>query len=159
MVMNRTLAVMVALGLTVSLSGAAFASAPHGHGGPDAPAIELRLNSGQKWPTDEALRTGMNRIRDALETSLPLIHASGYSAVDFSALADRLQEQVDYVVANCKLPEEADLQLHLALTRILDGINAMKAESGQEQGAVTVVQTLNAYGDHFDHPGWQPLGH
>ena len=121
--------------------------------------MELRLDNGQKWQTDEALRTGMSRIRDAIDASLPLIHAGRYSAADFSTLADWVQEQVDFVVANCKLPEEADLQLHLALTQILDGVNIMKEEGGQEQGAAAIVQALNAYGDHFDHPGWKPLGH
>ena len=63
------------------------------------------------------------------------------------------------MVANCKLPEEADIQLHLALAQVMDGINAMKEEVGQEQGAIIIVQALNAYGSHFDHPEWKPLGH
>jgi hypothetical protein len=56
------------------------------------------------------------------------------------------------------LPEKADLPLHVALTQVLDVINAMKAPSDQEQGAVATIPALNAYGDHFDHPGWKPLG-
>ena len=157
---NRTLAAtMMALGLAVSLAGAASAAAPHGHHGHGAPAIEMKLNNGQKWQTDEALRTGMSRIRDALATSLPLIHEGRYSAAQFTALADRVQEQVDYVVANCELPAEADLELHVALTLLLDGINTMKGQREQERGAVAIVQALNAYGDHFDHPGWMSLGH
>jgi len=157
---NRTLAAaMIAFGLTMSLAGAASAAAPHGHEGHGVPAIEMKLNHGQKWQTDEALRTGMSRIRDKLEASLPLIHDGRYSAAEFTALADHVQEQVDYVVANCELPEEADLELHVALALLLDGINVMKGQGGQEQGAVAIVQALNAYGDHFEHPGWVPLGH
>ncbi|WP_445503800.1 hypothetical protein [Microvirga sp. G4-2] len=153
---NKSLAApLVALDLTIGLSGAISAAAPHG---PDGHAMELTLNNGQKWQTDEALRTGMSRIRDAIDTALPLVHADRYGAADFSALADRVQEQVDYVVANCKLPEEADIQLHLALAQVLDGINAMK-EGDQEQGVAAIVQALNAYGDHFDHSGWKSLGH
>ena len=158
MVMNKSLAgALVALGLSLGLSGTVLAATPHGHDAHGAPALELRLNNGQKWQTDEALRTGMNRIRAALDASLPLMHAGRFSAADFSALGDKVQEQVDYVVANCKLPEEADLQLHVALTQVLDGITVMKGTSGQEQGAVAIVQALNAYGDHFDHPEWTPL--
>jgi hypothetical protein len=156
--MNRPIAAsLIAMALTIGLSGSVFAAAPHGHDGHRAPAIELQLNNGQKWQTDEALRTGMTQIRAALEASLPLIHAERYSAAEFSALADRIQEQVDNVVGNCKLLEEADLQLHVALAQILEGINAMKAPSGQEQGVVAIVQAVNAYGEHFDHPGWKPL--
>lgn len=157
MVINKSLAAtVVALGLAVGLSGAVSAAAPHGY---DGHAMELRLNNGEKWQTDEALRTGMSRIRAAFDAALPLIHTGQYSAIEFSALADRIQEQVDYLVSNCKLPEEADIQLHLALAQVLDGINVMREEGGQEQGAVAIVQALNAYGDHFDHPEWKPLGH
>jgi hypothetical protein len=60
--------------------------------------------------------------------------------------------------AHCKLPEEADLQLHMALIQVLDGINAMIGSSGQEQGAVAIVEALNAYGEHFTPPEWNPLG-
>jgi hypothetical protein len=148
---------LIAFGLTAGLFGPAVAAAPQGHEGHGAPAIELKLNNGQKWPSDEVLRTGMSRIRDALDTALPLIHAGRYGAAEFSALADTVQEQVDLVVANCRLPEEADLQLHVALTQVLDGINLMKGASDQEQGAVATIQALNAYGDHFDHPEWKPL--
>ena len=160
MVTNNSLAgALIPLGLTAGLFGPALAAALQGHESHGASAVELTLNNGQRWPTDEALRTGMSRIRDALDAALPLIHAGQYGAGEFSALGDSIQERVNYVVANCKLPEEADLQLHVALTQVLDSINVMKGASGQEQGAVAIIQALNAYGDHFDHPEWKPLGH
>ena len=156
MVMTKSLAgAMVALGLMMGFAEAVSAAGPHGHG---APALELTLDNGQKWQTDQVLRTGMSQIREVVDASLPPIHAGRYSAADLSTLADWVQEQVDFVVANCKLPEEADLQLHVALTQILDGFNTMKEEGGQELGAAAIVQALNAYGDHFDHPEWKSLG-
>ncbi|MPR06222.1 hypothetical protein [Microvirga tunisiensis] len=157
MIINKSLAAaLVALGLTVGLHGAVSAAAPHG---PDGHAMEMYLDNGRKWQTDEALRTGMGRIRDAVDAARPMIHAGGYGAAEFSALADRIQEQVDDVVTNCKLPEQADVQLHLALAQVMDGIYVMKWEAGREQGALAIVQALDAYGEHFDHPGWKPLGH
>ncbi len=33
----------------------------------------------------------------------------------------------------------------------------MEAGSEPRAGAVLVVEALNAYGEHFEHPGWQPL--
>ena len=160
MFMNKSVAAaLAALGLPLGLSVPILAAGSHGHDGHGAAAIELRLNNGQKWQTDEALRTGMSRIRSVIDASLPGIHAGRYSGAEFSALADTVQEQVDYVVANCKLPEDADLQLHIALTQVLDGINAMKEDRNPEQGVLAVVLALEAYGDHFDHPGWKPLVH
>ncbi len=38
----------------------------------------------------------------------------------------------------------------------MTGISAL--EAGEiETGAVSIVQALNAYGEHFEHPGWQAL--
>jgi len=147
---------VVFVGLAAALPGAASAAGPHGH---PAAAVELTLDNGQKWQTDEVLRTAMGQIRDAVDASLPPIHEGRYSAAELSTLGDWVQGQVDYVVANCKLPEDADLQLHLVLTQVLDGVGIMKGEGGQEQGAATIVQALNAYGKHFDHPDWRPLAH
>jgi hypothetical protein len=156
---KRLTAALLALGLAAGPVGTVSADAPDGHNGHGVPAMELRLNNGQKWQTDEVLRAGMSQIREVMDASLPPIHSGRYSAADLSALGDWVQEQVDVVVANCKLPEEADLQLHVALTQILDGVNTMKEEGRQELGAAAIVQALNAYGEHFDHPGWKPLEH
>lgn len=71
----------------------------------------------------------------------------------------RVQAQVDYVVANCQLPEQADQQLHIVLEQMLDGLAAMKTETGRAQGAAKIVQALELYGAYFDHAGWQPLPH
>jgi hypothetical protein len=38
-------------------------------------------------------------------------------------------------------------------------MEAMKAGSHREEGAVKVVEALNAYGKHFNHPGWKPIKH
>ena len=39
---------------------------------------------------------------------------------------------------------------------VLNGIGAL--EAGEvEPGAVAIVEALNAYGAHFEHPGWQDI--
>jgi len=158
MATKKTLtAALLAIGLVAGPVGTVSADAPHAHDGHGAPTMELRLDNGRKWQTDDALRAGMSQIREVMHASLPPIHSGRYSAADLSALGEWVQEQVHVVVANCKLPEEADLQLHVALTQILDGVNTMTEEGGQERGAAAIVQALNAYGDYFNHPGWKPL--
>ena len=42
-------------------------------------------------------------------------------------------------------------------TCIIEGASDMEAGSEPRAGAVLVVEALNAYGEHFEHPGWQPL--
>jgi len=60
---------------------------------------------------------------------------------------------------SCKLPEQADHQLHIVLEQILDGIAVMKADQGRDEGVVKIVQALELYGTHFNHTGWKPLKH
>jgi hypothetical protein len=143
----------VALALGLALSVQAFAATEHPHGSHGA-GLELTLNDGQKWPTDEALRRGMGEMRNAMETSLGRIHAGQFTSANYVALADRLQKQVDYVTANCKLPEEADAQLHLVLAEMLEGMEVMRVGADRSQGALRAVAALEAYGRHFDDPNW-----
>ena len=146
---------VLVLGLAVGSTDVGVAAEPHGH---DA-TVELRLDNGQKWQTDDVLRRGMSEIRRVMAESLTPIHESTFSPAQYDALAARVQTQIDYVVGNCKLPEEADQQLHLVLEQVLDGIGEMKAPTGRNAGAVRIVQALEVYGRYFDHAGWQPLAH
>jgi hypothetical protein len=148
---------VAALALGLALSGPALAATEHAHGGHGGAALELTLNNGQKWPTDEALRRGMDEMRGAMTGSLGRIHAGQFTSADYVALAERLQQQVDFVTANCKLPEEADAQLHIVLAEILEGIDAMKDGPDRVQGALRTVLALEAYGRYFDHLDWTPV--
>ncbi|MDO8397464.1 MAG: hypothetical protein Q7T45_06560 [Bradyrhizobium sp.] len=145
---------LVAFGLALAPTGV-IAAEPHSH----AATAKISLDHGKKWPTDEALRRGMGEIRNAMADAVPAIHRDKFSSGEFEKLAGRVQGQIDYVTANCKLPEAADHQLHVVLEQILDGIAAMKADKGRDQGAVKIVQALDLYGAHFNHAGWKKLKH
>lgn len=158
MPMNRNIAAaLLALALAAGHGNLAYAASSHSHDGSGTAALELTLNNGQKWQTDEPLRDGMGRIRETVETSLALIHGGSYGSGEFSALADSVQSHIDYIAVNCKLPEEADAQLHLALEQMFEGIEALKGTADQEKGILAIVAALNAYGEHFDHPDWKPI--
>lgn len=148
-----------ALALGLALSAHAFAAAEHSHGSHGTAGFELTLNNGQKWPTDEALRRGMREMRESMESSLGRIHAGQFSAADYVLLAERLQQQVDYVTANCKLPEDADAQLHLVLAEILESMDVMKEGADRLEGVRRVVTALDAYGRHFDDPNWTSISY
>ena len=145
---------LIALGLALAPTGV-LAAGTHAH---DA-TVKIKLDHGRKWPTDAALRRGMGDICTAMADALAPIHRNKFAGEDFDKLAARVQGQVDYVTANCKLPEEADHQLHVVLEQILDGIAGMKADKGRDQGAVKIVQALDLYGTHFNHTGWKKLKH
>lgn len=126
----------------------------HQHQKAGAAAPKLKLNNGAPWQTDEALRRGMSEIRQLTGAAVPRIHKGAFAAKDYRALAQGIQAQVDFVVGNCKLPEEADEQLHIVLEEVLDGIRLMQGQAHQKAGAEKVIHALEAYGKHFDHPGW-----
>jgi hypothetical protein len=146
---------LIAFGLALAPAGVVAAEHAHGH----AATVAISLDKGKKWPTDGALRRGMGEIRSAMADALPPIHRHKFSSGDFEQLAGRVQGQIDYVTANCKLPEAADHQLHVVLEQILDGIATLKANNGRDQGAVKIVQALDLYGAHFNHAGWKKLAH
>lgn len=155
--------VALVAGLALGLAGGGIAMAVgaggHSHGGHPASVAELQLDNGKKWQTDAPLRQGIDTMRGALAAALEPIHQGKYQPADYGALAGKLDAQIGFITANCKLLEAADAQLHLVLAQIIDGIEAMRAGPDREKGAVLAIEALDAYGKHFDHPGWQPLAH
>ncbi len=150
------ISIVVALGLVSAAP--AKAGEPHAHDDHSA-TVQLRLDNGKKWRTDEALRRGMDEIRKAIAESQTLIHENAFTPSQYDALAAGIQTQIDYVVGNCKLPEDADEQLHLMLEQLIDGVAEMKATTGGDKrakGAERIARALVQYGEYFDHSGWPP---
>lgn len=147
----------------LTLAGPSLAASTAAHHGHDtgAPAT-LQLNAGQKWATDAPLRAGMGEIRQAMAASLQAIHTHKMSAQAYNGLAKKVRGAVQQIIAQCKLPPEADAQLHLVIADLLVGADQMAGKVKQARrvdGAVKVIGALQAYGEHFDDPGFQPLAH
>jgi hypothetical protein len=156
--------------VTVVLAAAAlaFASAAgraqhaehgHAHDATTAAILNLKLDGGEKWPTDASLRIGMAEIRAAFEADHPAIHAGKETDAQYDALAGRIEAQVNAIVANCKLPPAADANLHYLVADLLQGVGLMRGQDPQRtrhDGAALVHGALSAYGQYFDDPNWQP---
>ena len=149
---------LLAIGLTLGISGGAVAAESHSHDGHDAGKMELTLDDGKKWKGDDSLRKAMGEIRVAIASRLDEIHENRLPAKEYKALAKSVQGQIDYMVENCDLPVAEDEQLHIVLNQIIEGIDEMEEGSHPRNGAVKIVQAHNAYGKYFKHLGWQPLG-
>ena len=104
---------LILAGSLAAFPAASWAQDSHSHG--SAAEMTLTLNQGARWQTDEALRTAMSAIREAFATVIEDVHAGRLDAAQYSALADGAEAQVNYIVENCKLPEEPDEQLHLVM--------------------------------------------
>lgn len=147
---------LFALAVAIGPVGGALAETAHDPGA-SAASLELRLDNGSRWRTDDPLRTGMSAIRSALEGSLPAIRDGGFAPQDYANLARSLATEAGEIVTNCRLPEAADMQLHIILAQLLDGAAMMETASGREDGVVKAVGAVNAYGAYFDHPDWRKL--
>lgn len=150
---------LLAAAVVLAVAGPAVSRAEetHSHDGHGAGAAALTLNNGAKWHVDGVVRDSMTEIRNAVQASLPAIHDGKFSAGDYGALAAKVQQQIDNLVANCKLEPAVDEQFHLVLEHMLEGIGLMEGDGDRHDGAVGIVKALGAYAEHFEHPGWQPL--
>jgi len=148
-----TLVVAVTLGAGRS----ALAADPHKHG--TGEPTNLALDHGKKWRTDEPLRKSMTEIRAALAAKQAGIHKGTLTPADYKALGAAVEAQIATIVAECKLEPAADANLHLVVTELAAGAEAMQGKSKTKPatGAVRTVQAVNRYGQYFDHPGWKAL--
>lgn len=150
----------------LGLAGGAYAAgahgheaeAAHGHGG----AVTLQLNAGKKWETDAPLRSSMAQIRRAMGGSLDKIHHNKLAAAGYGTLARKVEGEVGNIVKNCKLPPDADAQLHLIVAELLAGAEQMAGKdkhAKRQDGAVKVIGALDNYATYFDDPQFKPLAH
>ncbi|NML18559.1 hypothetical protein [Azohydromonas caseinilytica] len=133
-------------------------TATHDHSA--AALHKLTLNQGRKWATDEPLRAGMERIRGLVEPQLGAAHAGKLTPAQYRKLATQVETEVGGIVANCKLEPKADAMLHLVIADIGAGTDAMAGKDAKTRpalGLVKVAESLNQYGSHFDHPGFERI--
>jgi len=129
----------------------------HHHDSQAAAVRQLQLDAGRKWPTDAPLRAGMGGVRRAFDADHPSIHEGRQTDAEYAALAGRIVAQVDSIVANCRLPPEADANLHYVVADLLQGAALMRGEDAtrtRHDGAALVHGALEAYGEYFDDPDW-----
>lgn len=153
----RLLTLMFALGFAGG--AAAIDSHHHGHDGHHADGAQLRLNNGAKWQIDAPLHQGMTGVRDEIAAALPQIHDNRLPAGEYAALAARVNDHLNGIIENCKLPPDADDQLHIVLNEIYGGLEEMREGKNRRSGAVKVIKALDTYAQYFDHWDWQPLAH
>lgn len=155
--MAATLSAAALLSMNPGIVSAQDHSHSHGTGKP----AQLTLDNGKKWATDDNLRQSMGRIRDALSAELPAIHSGKATAEQYRALAQKANDQIAFMVKNCKLEQKADAMLHLVLADIIAGADAMMAQDGSKarKGAEKIAGALDDYGAYFDHPGWHGMKH
>jgi hypothetical protein len=116
----------------------------------------LTLNNGQPWATDEPLRLGMQRIRDAVSRQGDDGHAGALSTAEATALANVVKQEVTFLLQNCRLAPSADANLHIIINELMSGAGLLSAGRSRE-GLDRLRHALDQYPRYFDHPHWSPL--
>jgi len=119
----------------------------------------LKLNQGEKWPIDASLHTGMNKIKTSMESNITPIHTKEFTPSQYQILANEIKTHLVYLFENCKLPTEADAQLHILLFKVMQGNEQMQKGDNQRGGAIEIVKALQQYRQYFDDKNWQALKH
>jgi len=152
----KKMAAVLSSATLLNISPVIVSAQDHNHAHSHEKPAQFTLDNGKKWSTDDSLRLGMGRIRDALTAELTTIHSGKATAEHYRALAQKTNDQIAFMVKNCKLEQKADAMLHLVLAEIIAGSDAMMAQggSGAHKGAEKIARALDNYGAYFDHPGW-----
>lgn len=106
----------------------------------------------ERWATDAALREGMGRIRDSVASLQHYEHghASPEQAV---ALATSIEQDIRFLIANCKLEPAADAALHAIIARLAQAAQAFKADPRDLGTIQSMRDALRDYAQQFDDPG------
>jgi len=126
----------------------------HSQGHNKPAASELNLDHGKKWKTDEPLRRGMYSINHAVMNAVPAYHHKKLTKSDTEKLARYINDQVNFLVANCKLEPAADATLHVLIGDLLTAAATAANEPLSPRGLPHLIKTLELYPEYFEHQNW-----
>jgi hypothetical protein len=115
------------------------------------------LPEGERWATDEPLRASMLKIRAGVEATMPAYQSGALDANQARSLSATIEQNVAYMIQNCKLEPEPDAALHVLIGRMMTASEAMKREPASPAGWPELMAVLRDYTATFDHPGWKPI--
>ncbi|MHB8913282.1 MAG: DnrO protein [Lysobacter sp.] len=146
-----TITVVPLLLLAAMTAPLARAQNGHDHHAP-ATAVAQAVPA-QRWATDAPLRTGMGRIRTAVD-ALQHYERGHMGPEQAIALATQIEGDVTYLVANCKLQPQADVALHVIIAELVAGAQALKANPANLAAIPPMREVLADYARNFNDPGF-----
>lgn len=117
----------------------------HGHSAHEKTNSGLHLNNGKKWPTDATLRSNMSDIHNHLKKNLPKIKTNSMSMQDYQKLGKDVQVNIGTIFKSCKLPKEADAQLHIIMVDLIDANRTFSDDSPLKAKRKAFDKTIASY--------------
>lgn len=131
----------------------------HAHHTPSAVAQDAVAQDApaQRWRADAPLREGMGRIGRAVATFQHYEHGH-MDPAQAVALATLVEQDIQFLVANCKLEPAADAALHVIIAKLSLAAQAVKADPGDRSTIPSMREALRDYERQFDDPGFNKDG-
>ena len=146
-----TIAAMPLLLLSAMAAPLAHAQDGHEHHAPAAVSQEIPA---QRYATDAPLRKGMAEIRTAVD-ALGHYERGHMGAEQAATFAITIQEQIAYLVANCKLEPQADAALHGIIAKLGAGAQSLKTDPADLTAVAPMREALADYQRTFDDPAFE----
>lgn len=138
---------------TMQHAGETDEHAAHQRGGHQA--ADLQLNHGQRWQTDAPLREGMERIRAAVAAAADRTDATGgLDASSGKVLADEIDAAIAFMVSHCRLPPQADANLHILIGQMAEAATLAREPVESPSALARIRAALDTYPHYFVHPDW-----
>lgn len=145
---------LMTMSLSLPLQAETGAAEEHQHSHEQHASSSLQLNQGKKWQTDAPLRQGMQGINEKVMNTKSAFHAATLTASDAKTLTRHIQQQIEYIITNCKLEPMADSTLHVLISEMLQGAEVLEKEPLSTEGLPRIIKALNTYPEYFNHPDW-----
>lgn len=137
--------------LAAGLAGATPAFATHQHEHAVASATPTQQAATQRFASDATLQREMQGIRASVEALGHYEH--GHMGPEQAViLASAIEGHVRTIVANCKLPPEADAALHGIIGPLVQGAGALKQKPEDLSPISPMRSALERYDSQFADP-------
>ena len=107
----------------------------------------------QRHATDAVLREEMQGIRAAVGGLGHYAHGHIEAALAVQ-LAGQVEERVRTIIANCKLPPDADAALHAIIVPLIQNAGALKKDPQDLAAIQPMRDALARYARQFDDPAF-----
>lgn len=107
---------------------------------------EIAMNDGKKWKADAVTNAGVEHMQNSINTR------TFNTLDDYHQLAEKLNDDKNYVIKNCSMKGAPHENLHIWLLPLMAKIDALsKAKSFEEASKIkhSIEENMNAYNNYF----------
>ncbi|WP_158840333.1 hypothetical protein [Polaribacter sp. L3A8] len=108
---------------------------------------EIKLNNGDKWLANSETNEGILKMKKSLKK------ASTNTLEEYYQLAEKLNNDKNYVIKNCSMKGDSHDNLHIWLLPLMAKIDALSKTKTTEDAAKlkqSIEDSINAYADYFE---------